>query len=141
MIAATAFLEHARVFDHWYGTSRQWVEQQLAAGFDVILEIDWQGARQVRGLIPRPVSIFLVPPSLTVLEERLRKRGDDDALIARRMQDARAELSHYSEYDHLVVNSDLAQAQAELHAIIRAARTSYRRHAAELDARMAELLR
>ena len=141
MIAAQAFLEHARVFDHYYGTSRKWVEEQLAAGVDVILEIDWQGAHQICALLPGAVGIFILPPSLGILEQRLRGRGDPEPQIARRMQDARAEISHYREYDYLVFNDDLALAQAELEAIVRAARCDYRRRQPAADARVAELLR
>ncbi|MBI1732705.1 MAG: guanylate kinase [Gammaproteobacteria bacterium] len=141
LIAANAFLEHACVFDHYYGTSKRWVNEQLAGGVDVILEIDWQGARQIRGMFPDAVSIFILPPSLALLEQRLRGRGDGDAVVARRMQDARSELSHYREYEYLVVNADLAQARADLHAIVHAARLSYRLHSATLDAHVAEMLR
>ncbi|MGH8247757.1 MAG: guanylate kinase, partial [Gammaproteobacteria bacterium] len=99
MAEAGSFLEHARVFDHDYGTSRQWVEGELASGRDVILEIDWQGARQVRKLMTDVVSIFILPPDLEMLEQRLRARGDDDDAIGNRMDHARAEMSHYAEYD------------------------------------------
>ena len=141
MIAAQAFLEHACVFDHYYGTSRLWVEQQLAAGIDVILEIDWQGARQIRALAPGVVAVFILPPAMQVLEQRLRGRGDPEPQIARRMQDARSEISHYREYDYLVFNDDLARARADLEAIIGAARCDYRLQQPAADARVAELLR
>ena len=141
MIAAQAFLEHARVFDHYYGTSRQWVEQQLAAGIDVILEIDWQGARQIRALAPGAVGVFILPPAMQVLEQRLRGRGDPEPQVVRRMQDARSEISHYREYDYLVFNDDLARARAELEAIVGAARCDYRLQQPAADARVAELLR
>ena len=103
MVERGEFLEDAQVFDNYYGTSQKSVEEQLAKGQDVILEIDWQGARQVRQLITEAVGIFILPPSRAALEERLKWRGqDDDAVIERRMRDAVSELSHYSEYDTLL---------------------------------------
>ena len=119
MIDAGEFLEHARVFDNFYGTSQAGVEAQLDTGQDVILEIDWQGAAQVRKVLPECVGIFILPPSRAALEERLRNRGqDDDAIIARRMQDAVSEMSHYGEYDYLVINDVFAAARDELTSII-----------------------
>lgn len=141
MAAAGAFLEHARVFDHYYGTSREWVASQLAAGTDVILEIDWQGARQVRALMPEALGVFILPPDLDVLAARLRGRGDADAMVARRMQDARGEISHYPEYDYLVFNDELAHALADLQAVVRAARCRYRLQQPAADARVARILR
>ncbi|MGD2112344.1 MAG: guanylate kinase [Gammaproteobacteria bacterium] len=134
LIAAGDFLEHARVFDNFYGTSRRAVESQLAAGQDVILEIDWQGARKVRAQLPDTVSIFILPPTRAALAERLAARGQDDAaVIARRMRDAVSEMSHYEEYDYLVINDVFEQARDELAAIIRARRLRLafqtRRHA------------
>ncbi len=118
MVAADDFLEHARVFDNCYGTSRSAVETRLADGVDVILEIDWQGARRVRELLPAAVSIFILPPTRAALEARLTGRGQDDAaVIARRMRDAVSEMSHYSEYDYLVINDDFQQAVDDLVAI------------------------
>ena len=115
MVAADDFLEHARVFDNCYGTSRSAVETRLAGGVDVILEIDWQGARRVRELLPAAVSIFILPPTRAALEARLTGRGQDDAaVIARRMRDAVSEMSHYSEYDYLVINDDFQQAVDDL---------------------------
>ena len=123
MADAGAFLEHAQVFDNFYGTSRAGVEAQLAEGQDVILEIDWQGARLVRELLPQAVSIFILPPSRAALGERLRNRGQDDsAVIERRMRDAISEMSHYGEYDYLVINDVFATAQEELAAIMRSHR-------------------
>jgi guanylate kinase len=123
MIDEGAFLEHARVFDNFYGTAREGIEAQLAQGRDVILEIDWQGARQVHRALPESVGIFILPPSREALRERLRARGqDDEAVIARRMQDAVKEMSHYGEYDYLVVNEVLRAAHDELAAIIRCRR-------------------
>ena len=119
MLEKTEFLEHARVFGNLYGTSRTWVEQQLAAGIDVILEIDWQGAQQVRRQMPETRAIFIVPPSREALEERLKTRGQDDAvIIATRMAQAEEEMSHYVETDYLVVNGDFQQALDELQSII-----------------------
>jgi len=142
MAAAGAFLEHARVFDNFYGTSRAGVEAQLATGQDVILEIDWQGARLVRELLPQTVSIFILPPSRAALGERLRQRGQDDAaVIERRMRDAVSEMSHYHEYDYLVINDVFATAQEELAAIVRSRRLRLvpqaRRHAGLLGALLA----
>jgi guanylate kinase len=137
MIDSGAFLEHARVFDNFYGTSQAGIEAQLASGQDVILEIDWQGARQVRKLLPESIGIFILPPSRAALRERLSARGQDDAaVIARRMQEAVSEMSHYGEYDYLVVNDDFKTAREELAAIFRCRRLRLpaqgRRHAALL---------
>jgi len=118
-----AFLEHAKVFDNYYGTSREAVESQLDRGVDIILEIDWQGAQQIRQIYPESVSIFIIPPTKTALEQRLQSRGQDDGqIIARRMRDAVAEISHYNEFDYLVVNDHFGQAQEELRAIVLARR-------------------
>lgn len=123
MVAAGDFLEHARVFDHCYGTSRQWVEDNLHAGRDVVLEIDWQGARQVRSGLDNTVSIFILPPSYQALQKRLEMRQQDDAAtVARRMADAKQEISHYGEFDYVLVNDDFDTALADLTAIIRAQR-------------------
>jgi guanylate kinase len=120
MVKAAAFLEHARVYDHYYGTSQAAVDSLLKQGKDVILEIDWQGAEQVRRLRPDSVSIFILPPSRAVLEQRLRGRSQDsEAVIARRMAAARDEISHYAESDYLLVNDDFQRALAELEAVIR----------------------
>lgn len=123
MIETGAFLEHARVFDNYYGTARSTIETNLNAGIDVLLEIDWQGAQQVRRLVSDCVSIFILPPSRKSLEDRLKSRGQDDhATIARRMRDAISEMSHYREYDFLVVNDDFTEAVAQLRSIIQANR-------------------
>jgi guanylate kinase len=134
-----AFLEHARVFDNYYGTAEAAVREQLEAGLDVVLEIDWQGARQVRRRFPGAVSVFIVPPSIEALRERLAGRGQDAAeVVERRMADARSELSHYPEYDYLVVNDDFATALADLRALVVAERLreprQSARHAAALTA-------
>jgi guanylate kinase len=113
------FMEHARVFDHYYGTNRKTVAAQLGQGRDVILEIDWQGARQVRKVFPYCCSIFIIPPSLEDLRKRLTGRGQDSAeVIQRRMRDAQAEISHWAEFDYLVVNDDFDTALGEIQAII-----------------------
>jgi guanylate kinase len=124
MIAAGEFLEHARVFDHYYGTSRQHIQEQLALGKDVILEIDWQGARQIRELMAGCRSIFVLPPSIQALRLRLDKRGQDDAaIIERRMQEAVREMSHYNEFDYIVINDDFERAREQLAAIFISHRT------------------
>lgn len=123
MIVAGAFLEHAKVFDNYYGTGRAGIEEKLAQDRDVILEIDWQGARQVRAAFPDCVGIFVLPPSRPALEQRLRGRGQDpDEVIARRMRDAVTEMSHYAEFDYLVINDDFNVALGDLQAIFRALR-------------------
>lgn len=123
MIAEGGFLEHAKVFDNYYGTARAAIQDQLTAGLDVILEIDWQGARQVRAAMPGCRSIFILPPSRPALEERLRGRGQDsDEVIARRMRDAVSEMQHWSEYDYLIVNDRFNDALAELRAVFLAHR-------------------
>lgn len=119
MVKTGEFLEHAQVFDNFYGTSRRAVEDLLAQGRHVLLDIDWQGARRIKALMPNTRTIFILPPSIAALEQRLRTRGQDsEATIARRMRDAVAELSHYPEFDHLVVNDDFARALADLCAIV-----------------------
>lgn len=133
MIAAQGFLEYARVFDHYYGTARAEVEMQLARGHDVILEIDWQGARQVRVIKPDSLSIFILPPSRAALEARLMERGQDNqAVITRRMAAAVAEMSHWDEYDYVLVNDHFATALGDLHCVVRTARLQYVRQAQAL---------
>lgn len=127
MVEDAAFLEHARVFDNFYGTSKAAVEDLLHQGKDVILEIDWQGAQQVRRLMPGCLSIFILPPSRAVLEERLRKRGQDsDEVIERRMREAVSEMAHYAEFDYLVVNDGFDLALTELQSIFRGNRLKLR---------------
>ena len=119
MVDADEFLEHAKVFDNCYGTARVSVEALLASGKHVILEIDWQGARQVKARMPETVSIFILPPSREELEQRLRLRGtDDESTIERRMRDADREMSHYNDAQYLVINDDFEQALFDLDAII-----------------------
>jgi len=118
MVERGEFLEHARVFDNYYGTARAQVEASLAAGQDLILEIDWQGAQQIRRELPECISIFILPPSRGELERRLRGRGTDaEEVIQRRLRDAAADMTHWAEFDYVVVNDDFAQALAELQAI------------------------
>ncbi len=119
MLKADAFLEHACVFGNHYGTSRHWVEQTLTRGIDVILEIDWQGAKQVRELLAETVGVFILPPSRKALRERLTGRGqDDDSVIEQRMAEADNEMSHYPEADFLVINDNFDTALADLMAIV-----------------------
>lgn len=118
MIGAGDFLEHADVFGNYYGTSHVWVRKMLASGRDVILEIDWQGAEQVRRLVPECVSVFIVPPSSEVLRERLVGRGTDSPeVVERRLSEAREECRHIGEFDYLIVNDDFQEALADLLAI------------------------
>ncbi|MCG8383491.1 MAG: guanylate kinase [Gammaproteobacteria bacterium] len=119
MIAEGAFLEHADVFGNYYGTSQAAVEKQLSLGYDVLLEIDWQGAAQIRERMPHVVSIFILPPSLVALEERLTGRGQDsEEVIARRLSEAINEINHYKDYDYLVINDNFEVALKELAAIV-----------------------
>ncbi len=123
MVAAGDFFEHALVHGDWKGTARQSVEPQLMAGRDVLLEIDWQGARQVRSRIPDAVSVFILPPSRAALEQRMRKRGQDsEEVIAQRLAAAREEMSHYGEFDYVIVNEDFNVAVDEMCSIFTASR-------------------
>ncbi len=123
MLGRGEFLESAEVHGHRYGTSHKVIEQTLAAGRDLVLEIDWQGAQQVRNLIPECVGIFILPPSLAELERRLRARGQDsEAVIARRMANARDELSHVVEFQYAIINNNFDDARKDLAAIVRAER-------------------
>ncbi|HBD11066.1 MAG TPA: guanylate kinase [Porticoccaceae bacterium] len=138
LLERNAFLEHARVYDHYYGTSESWVRETLAAGHDVILEIDWQGGQQIHKQIPNSIRIFILPPSKKALEERLTGRGQDGTeVIARRLALAKEEMSHFVEADYLVVNEDFEQALAELEAIFRCQRLAV----ANQEIRHAALLR
>ncbi len=119
LINQNRFLEYARVFDNYYGTSRDWVEQELATGKNIILEIDWQGAQQVKSQLRKSVGIFILPPDYHTLRERLvGRQNDDQETIDRRMNAAREEISHYKEFDFIVINDDFEQALAEIKAII-----------------------
>jgi guanylate kinase len=141
MIAEQAFLEHAQVFDNFYGTAQQTVENNLSQGLDVILEIDWQGAAQVKRMLPDCVSIFILPPSIEVLRQRLQNRGqDNDDIIARRMRDAVTEMSHYSEFDYLIVNDDFNLALNQLKSIIIANRLQQKRQQSLLAPLLNDLL-
>jgi guanylate kinase len=118
MVANGEFLEHAQVFDNCYGTSRAQVDQLLANGDNVLLEIDWQGAQQVRRAMPECRTIFILPPSRSALEQRLRGRAtDSEEVIARRLRDSIADMSHWNEFDYVVVNDDFERATADLEAI------------------------
>ena len=120
MVEDSEFIEYATVFGNMYGTSRQHIQEQLLKGKDVILEIDWQGARQIRQLMADCKSVYIVPPSTEALRERLTSRGkDDEEIIARRMQEAISEMSHYVEFDYLIINDDFDEARDNLAAIIR----------------------
>jgi len=141
MQAQQAFLEHAQVFDNFYGTAQQTVEENLNRGLDVILEIDWQGAEQIKKLLPDSLSIFILPPSTEVLLQRLRNRGqDDEQIIARRMRDAVTEIRHHDEFDYLVVNDDFALALTESKSIIIANRLTRQRQQHNLRPLLASLL-
>ncbi|MCM2330471.1 MAG: guanylate kinase [Pseudomonas sagittaria] len=138
MLEEDAFLEHAEVFGNLYGTSQRWVEQTLAAGLDLILEIDWQGAQQVRRLMPQAQSIFILPPTQEALRHRLNNRGQDsEAIIEQRMREAVSEMSHYVEYDYVVINDQFSHALEDLKAIFRARQlhqhVQQRRHAGLLE--------
>ena len=140
MVAAGGFLEHAQVFDNSYGTSRRQVEESLASGQDLILEIDWQGAAQVRRAMPECISIFILPPSRAELERRLRGRGtDSEDVIRRRLRDAASDMTHWREFDHVVVNDDFGQALTQLQAIVAGRGEASRADRAGLDALAAEL--
>jgi guanylate kinase len=136
-----AFLEQAQVFDNYYGTSQSGVESQLESGTDVVLEIDWQGAQQVRKAFPDAISIFIIPPSIAALRERLSSRGqDDESIIERRMQDAQKELSHYAEYDYLVVNDRFDDALDDLACIVVSVRLRLEQNARRYSSALQEML-
>jgi guanylate kinase len=142
MLERAEFLEHARVFGNLYGTSGVWVNEQLQQGLDVILEIDWQGAHQVKRLLPETRSVFILPPSRETLLQRLKQRGQDDPeIIESRMNAAVEEMSHYVESDFLVVNDDFEQALAELEAIVTSQRLRTSRQIADLAGMLEDLLR
>lgn len=143
MLEQAAFLEHAQVFDNYYGTSSQWVEDTLMSGQDVILEIDWQGAAQIRKLLPQTRGIFILPPSQSALRERLNNRGQDPKdVIERRMRDAKNEMTHYIESDFLIINDDFNVALSDFQAIIKAERLTQnkqqKRHQVLLSSLLAE---
>lgn len=141
LIAVGEFLEHAKVFDNFYGTSRTQVEKLLAAGSSVLLEIDWQGAQQIRRAMPQHVSIFILPPSRDELEKRLRSRAtDSDEVIARRLRDSLADMSHWDEFDYVVVNDDFERATRDLEAIVTGHGDSLRRDRPQVRALTQQLL-
>lgn len=141
MLNRDAFLEHARVFNNYYGTSRDWVERRLAQGEDVILEIDWQGAAQTRRLRPESVAVFILPPSRRALRQRLTDRGqDDETVIAERMTAAVDEISHYAEADYIVVNDDFDRALSDLRSIVQSRRLRTEAQVVRQQALLNELL-
>jgi guanylate kinase len=141
MIREDAFLEYANVFGNYYGTARKTIEQVLATGVDIFLDIDWQGAQQIRSKMPQSRSIFVLPPSKEELERRLRGRGQDsEEIIGRRMAQAVAEMSHYAEYDYLIVNDEFNAALVDLKTIIRAERLRLGRQKLRHDALITKLL-
>lgn len=141
MLEEGAFLEHARVFSNLYGTSQKWVMDTLEQGMDVILEIDWQGASQVRKLIPGTVGLFILPPSLACLRQRLTGRGQDNAsVIEARMSEAINEISHYVEADYLIINDDFTTALAQFQALITSQHLSLARQAQKYQSLLRELL-
>jgi len=130
LIAKDDFFEWAQVFDNYYGTSKQAIESQLNAGIDVFLDIDWQGAQQVREIMPSVQTIFILPPSKAELEQRLNNRGQDSAeVIAGRMTKAQSETSHYNEYDYVVVNDDFETALSNIETIVLAQRLTLKAQA------------
>ncbi|MDQ8038314.1 MAG: guanylate kinase [Pedobacter sp.] len=141
LIGEGAFLEHAEVFGNLYGTSKDWVVNELSQDRDVILEIDWQGALQVRRLLPEAVSIFILPPSLETLSHRLNSRGQDSAeVIAARLKEAQADIAHYAEFSYLVVNDDFDAALNDLQTIVRACRLTFRSQSVRQEALLQRLL-
>ncbi|MBL4780611.1 MAG: guanylate kinase [Porticoccaceae bacterium] len=141
MLGRQAFLEHAEVFDNHYGTSRQWVDDTLASGCDVILEIDWQGAAQIHQQLPDTVSIFVLPPSKDTLLERLTQRGQDGPeVIAQRIAEAEAEMSHFAAADFLIINDDFATALDELALIVSSAKLLRKQQQSRHQALLKELL-
>lgn len=138
--AAGEFLEHAEVHGNWYATGANWLRAQVAKGQDVLLEIDWQGALQVRKLVADSVHIFILPPSLASLEERLLRRGQDDAVtIARRVKAAREEMRHCHEFDYVIINQEFASAIDDLAAIVRASRLRSERQCGRCGALLGQL--
>lgn len=139
--AASEFLEHAHVHGNWYATSATWLREQVEGGRDVLLEIDWQGAAQVRRIIPSAVHIFILPPSLPLLKERLEKRGQDSpAVIARRLEAAREEIRHCGEFDYVIINQAFAAAVDDLAAVVRASRLRTAQQRVRHDALLSSLL-
>jgi len=141
MVENAEFLEHAKVFDNYYGTSQKHVEELLQSGKDVILEIDWQGAAQIRKQIPETLSVFILPPSKKELRLRLSNRGtDSEEIIDRRMRDAESEMSHYGEFDYLIVNDDFNMALEEMSAILISNRVRLSKQDKRIKALLLDLL-
>jgi len=142
MIADDLFYEYAKVFDYYYGCSKEWIVNQLQLGMDVILEIDWQGAEAVRKIKPECISIFILPPSLGALEKRLRARQQDqDEVIRKRLAAASSEMAHVKQFDYLVINNHFVEAFNDLSAIIHTQRLTLDRQAAKNAGIIAELLK
>ncbi len=142
MLEKGVFLEHAEVFGNYYGTSQEWLTEQLNNGIDIILEIDWQGAKQVKQLNPATVGIFILPPSRVILEERLRSRDtDSDEVIMQRLQGAVQEISHYDENDYLIVNDNFDKAIADLQIVIKSQRLCKTQQEIKLNEMLTELVR
>ena len=140
LTASQGLLEHARVFDNYYGTGRSQVQELFDAGFDVLLEIDWQGARQVKMAMPHSQSIFILPPSRAALEQRLRGRStDSDEVIARRLRDSVSDMSHWNEFDYVVVNDNFDKAVNELSTIVRGDGAALASDRAQLKPLLSEL--
>lgn len=140
MINACALLEHAEVFGNYYGTSQNWIESMLAQGQDILLEIDWQGAQQVRRLLPSAIGIFILPPSLTALEARLHGRGkDSEEIISRRLSAAKEEISHVDEFEYVIINDHFEEALRDMVSIIRAERLKLGRQSALHQAMIAAM--
>jgi guanylate kinase len=140
LVSSGQFLEYAQVFDNYYGTSRLWVEEQLNEGKDIILEIDWQGAQQVKKKLKNSIKIFILPPSYEDLKSRLIDRGDDDAIISNRMNGAKSEIIHYNEYDFIVINDDFNKALDDLKTIIVTMEHGYQQQKDHYDEFVAGLL-
>ncbi len=141
LIEQGAFLEHAEVFGNYYGTSRLWIEDMLSKGIDIFLDIDWQGARQIKEQLPKARSIFILPPSREELERRLYARGQDsDEVIINRMNKAQSEVSHYDEYDYLIINDDFETALTDLRAILRAERMKQDKQVKKYNSMLKSLL-
>lgn len=139
MIAAGDFLEHASVYGNYYGTSKRWIERELAGDHDVLLEIDWQGAQQLRALFRNMVGIFILPPSIEDLRKRLESRGKDSReTIERRMASAREDISHVLEFEYIIVNESFEEALADLESVVRATRVSRAQQAVRLASRLTE---
>lgn len=132
MVAASEFIEHAKVYDHYYGTAAASIQKSLQEGIDVLLDIDWQGAQQIRQHFPKAISIFLLPPSLSTLKKRLLMRGrENPELVHERMLKAQAEISHYAEFDYMVINDDFKHAAEDLESIVRSTRLNMKQQSAK----------